>query len=169
VRRVWAAAALLAACGPAAPGAVSGDAFLVEDVGREIDLAGIRVRLIPEEEMLDSTLARVCPTRSGIPADPGAAQRRAWTARAGILRPRVRAETRANGDARFAFGGVAPGRYRLWADTVIDSVRWTWLQPVTIAPAETARVELNNANPDENPFRCGPRESGPTPLTVKGR
>jgi hypothetical protein len=141
----------------------------VEDVGREVSLAGVQVRLLAEEEELDSTLARFCPSRHGPPADPTAAQARAWEARSSLLRPRVRAAVVADRDARFVFGSVAPGRYRLWADTTVGTVRWTWLQPVTVAPAETVRVELNNANPDENPFRCGPREGPPTPMTVKAR
>jgi hypothetical protein len=169
IRRACLGLLLLAGCGAPAPGAVTGEAFLVEDLGREVDLGSLRIGLVPEEEQLDSTLARVCPSRSGPPADAAAAQARAWSARERILRPRVSARATADAKAHFEFDSVAAGRYRLWADTTVDSVRWTWLQPVTVRPGDTVRVELSNANPDENPFRCGPRDSGPTPMTVKGR
>ena len=167
VRLRWVALALLAACGPPEPGMVLGDAFLVEDIGREVDLSRMSVRLIAEQEELDSALARLCPTRDREPPAPIELYRQAWSLRARLLQPLVRATTSSDPRAHFAFPDVTPGRYRLWADTVVDSVRWSWLHPITVRAGDTLRVELSNANPDENPFRCGPREHGPTPLTTK--
>lgn len=167
MKRGWIAVAALAACGPPAPGAVRGDAFLVEDIGREVNLAGMQVRLLPEDVELDSTLARICPSRLADPADPVASHARALAQREGILRPRVRTAAVTDAKAQFAFRDLPPGDYRLWADTTIGTVRWSWLVAVKVAPGDTARVELSNANPDENPFRCTPRDDEPTPLTTK--
>jgi hypothetical protein len=158
---------LAAACGPPEPGRIGGDAFLVEDVGREVNLAGLQVRLVPEEEQLDSTLARFCPTRHVPHPAPPELHRRAWGERQRLLAARVQATATADSKAKFAFARVPPGRYRLWADTTLGDVRWTWLHPVRVMPGDTIQVELSNANPDENPFRCGPRDNGPTPLTTK--
>lgn len=158
---------LAAACGPPEPGRITGDAFLVEGIGREVNLAGLEVRLVAEEEQLDSALARFCPTRHVPHPAPLALHERAWTERERVLQPLVRATTTADRRATFVFPEVAPGRYRLWADTTLGEVRWTWLHPVRLMPGDTLRVQLSNANPDENPFRCGPRDDGPTPLTTK--
>jgi hypothetical protein len=151
-----AAALLLAACGEPEPGVVEGDVFLAEDVGREVNLAGARVRLVRDlgrKAELDSLLARrACPTRAG--AVPGAgAQERAWRERGRLLDSLAVASATADARARFRVG-AAPGRYRLWTDTTVRGERWTWLQPVIVRAGETARVNLSNANPDENPFRC---------------
>jgi hypothetical protein len=37
---------------------------------------------------------------------------------------------------------------------VVGSDRWTWLEAVTVPDGDSARVDLTNANPDDNPFRC---------------
>ncbi|MBW3631141.1 MAG: hypothetical protein KY464_17860, partial [Gemmatimonadetes bacterium] len=56
--------------------------------------------------------------------------------------------------AEFAIDSIEPGEYRLWADTVIDAEHWTWLEPVAIEAGDSIRLNLTNANVDENPFRC---------------
>jgi hypothetical protein len=167
MRAGWVAVLALAACDPPAPGMVQGDAFLVEDIGREANLAGMQVRLLPEDAELDSTLARICPTRDADPPDPAAAHLAALAQRERILRPRVRSASMTDARARFVFTELPPGDYRLWADTMLGPVRWSWLVPVTVPPGGTVHVELSNANPDENPFRCTPRQDEPTPLTTK--
>ncbi|HEU0053294.1 MAG TPA: carboxypeptidase-like regulatory domain-containing protein, partial [Longimicrobium sp.] len=138
---------LLAACGEAKPGAVAGDVFLAVDLGNEQSLANARVSLLADDPELDSTLAKLCPKSA---AERGSA----WEGRARILGALVRKETVSDANARFAFDSVAPGRYRLWADTTLKGERWTWLHPVKVEAGDTARVTLSNDNPDENPFRC---------------
>lgn len=141
--------ASLAACGEPAPGTVVGDVFLAEDIGYEVNLAGLPVHLLEDEAEVDSALARICPEEAGIsPAE-------AWRERARILGARaVRVDTTDAG-ARFAMDSVPPGRYLLWADTTVDATHWSWLHPVRVPPGDTVRANLTNANPDENPFRCG--------------
>lgn len=141
---------VLAGCGERTPGTVVGDAFLAEELGKEVNLVGVPVRLVEDWPELDSTLARACR-----PAPASAAAReQAWGVRAGILNERVRAMVVANPQAQFAIDSVKPGRYRLWADTTIGDRRWTWLQPINVRPGDTVRLNLTNANTDENPFRC---------------
>lgn len=156
---IFALVALTAGCGGRGPGVVQGDAYLAEDIGREVNLAGLTVRLVEagEKAELDSLLAReACPSRTGAAA-PGAeaqARERAWRERARILGARTVRTVTSNRGAQFVFDSVPPGRYRLWADTVVDSTRWTWLQPLRVRGGDTIRTNLSNANPDENPFRC---------------
>src|SRR5215212_4160514 len=149
------AAAALGACG-SRPGTVVGDAYIVTDQGQEVSLGAMPVRLIPESKAIDTLLAAACPRHRGAQpqAADTAAQALAWQQRARILAPRVTRTVRANAAAHFAFDTLAPGRYRLWADTSYGGTRWTWLEPVKIESGDTVRVALSNANPDENPFRC---------------
>ncbi len=150
LRPALALLAALAACGDPEPGTIVGDVFLAEQMGQEVNLAGAPVHLIPEAEEIDTTLARLCPPRQG------GAEERAWRERARILRARAQRTVRTNPRAQFVMDSVAPGRYRLWADTTVDGTRWTWLEPVRIRGGDTVRANLSNANPDENPFRCRP-------------
>jgi hypothetical protein len=142
-------------CGQSSPAVIRGDLFLAEDLSRQINLAGAEVRLLPHEPGIDSALARICPTRGGTPAarQPGT-QEQAWRERRRILSEQVRRTATTNSAAEFAMDSVRPGRYRLWADTVVGGARWTWLHPVTVRRGDTLRVSLSNANSDEDPFRC---------------
>jgi hypothetical protein len=147
---------LLAACGPPAPAVVHGDAYLAHDPARVVDLAGLRVRVVEDLERarLDSALALLCPTRGGgVPADVHAAHAAAWAARDELLGGLVRVVVSTDTLARFA-AEVPPGRYRLWADTMVGTTRWSWLQPVTLRAGDSVRLNLSNANPDDDPFRC---------------
>ena len=153
--------ALGAGCGDSQPGAIVGDLFLAEDLSRQVNLAGTTVRLIPNDVEIDSALARICPTRGGaIPPSRSQAQEQAWRERERILAAQVQASATTNTKAEFAMDSVAPGRYRLWADTTVGGARWTWLHPVTIRSGDTLRVALTNANSDEDPFRCRVRRLG---------
>lgn len=159
IRRMGIAACLaLAACGDAGPGAVSGEAFLAQDLDRVVNLPGLSVHLLAEEEepaALDSALAKICPRAGGATVGtPREADARAWEARGRMLAARSRLVARADARSHFAFDSVPPGRYRLWADTTVGDERWTWLVPVRVSAGDTARADLTNANPDENPFRC---------------
>jgi hypothetical protein len=148
--------ALLAGCGPARPATLKGDGFLVLESGQEVSLGGLAVRLMPEVEGMDTVIARSCP-RSERPSDPlpdSAHYAAAWRAREALLRGRVVREARADAAAHFHFDSVAPGRYRVWADTSYGGERWSWLVPVKLEAGDSASVTLSNANPDENPFRC---------------
>jgi hypothetical protein len=153
LRRVLLLALGAAACGDARPGALAGDAYLVLDSGEEVSLAGMPVRLVPESETLDSLLSQACPRRGGAAPD-SAAQARAWRERARILSGQTSRTVASDAAAHFAIDSVAPGEYRVWADTTYGDTRWTWLHPVTVGAGDTARITLSNANPDENPFRC---------------
>jgi hypothetical protein len=146
---------LLAACGPAAPAVVHGDAYLAHDPARVADLAGLRVHVVEDLEraQLDSALALLCPSRGGAPADVHAAHAVAWAGRAELLGGLVQVVVSTDSLARFA-AEVPPGRYRLWADTTVGTTRWSWLQPVTVRAGDSVRLNLSNANPDVNPFRC---------------
>jgi hypothetical protein len=77
----------------------------------------------------------------------------AWAGRAELLGGLVQVVVSTDSLARFA-AEVPPGRYRLWADTTVGTTRWSWLQPVTLRAGDSVRVNLSNANPDVNPFRC---------------
>ncbi|HYJ78713.1 MAG TPA: hypothetical protein VEW03_03850 [Longimicrobiaceae bacterium] len=141
----------VAACGDPRPAVVQGDAFLAHDIGREVELPGLRVRLVREPAAaaeLDSALARACAAAT----DSAAAG--AWRERSRVLAAHTVGSATANAAAQFVLDSVAPGAYRLWADTTVGDTRWTWLQPVTVRAGDTVRVNLTNSNPDENPFRC---------------
>jgi hypothetical protein len=158
-RAGWAAAlALLAGCGgDKSPGTVVGDAFMAQNIDQQINLTSMPVHLLRTDEMLDSTLAPLCPPRGpGNTPPPPAAWERGWQARKGILRPLVLRSTVTDGQARFAMDSVPPGRYLVWADTVLSERRWTWLSPIRVQPGDTLRINLTNDNSDENYLRCGP-------------
>ena len=173
----------LAACGDRPRhGKIVGDAFLVIGMEREVDLAGVPVHLVaeleddeetPRVEHLDTILANICVQRDRFIArareeaegrGPAAADSlavltrdafaRGWRARDRLLSDAVRRTVRTGSRAEFLIDSIEPGEYRLWADTVIDAERWSWLEPVEIEAGDSIRVNLNNANVDENPFRC---------------
>jgi len=151
-----AAGLALAACkADTRPGTVAGDAYIVTESGQEVNMAGLPVGLVPETEQLDSLLRTLCP-RGANPAQPvdSAAQARAWQGRARLLGGRAAKRASTDAAAHFRLDGVAPGKYRVWADTTYGGTHWTWLAPVTVAAGDTAKVALSNANPDESPFRC---------------
>jgi hypothetical protein len=163
-------------------GKIVGDAFLVIDMEREVDLAGVPVHLVAELEdddsnpltlRLDSMLANICVQRDRFiarareeaegrgraAADSLAvlardAYARGWRARDRLLRDAVRRTVRTSPRAEFLIDSIEPGKYRLWADTIIDAEHWSWLEMVEIEAGDSIRVNLNNANVDENPFRC---------------
>lgn len=158
-RTAWAAAlALLAGCGgDKQPGTVVGDAFMAQNIDQQINLASMPVHLLRTEETLDSTLAPLCPPRGPGDTPPAPeAWERGWQARKGILRPLVLRSTATDEQARFAMDSVPPGRYLVWADTVLSERRWTWLSPIRVLPGDTLRINLTNDNSDENYLRCGP-------------
>lgn len=148
-------AVLLAGCGEPAPGTVVGDAFLAQNVDQHVELAAMPVHLLRPVEELDSTLTRLCPPRrpDGGPP-PAEAWARGWEERRRILRPLAVRTAVTDARARFTLDTVPPGTYLVWADTALGEKRWTWLHPVTVRPGDTLRVDLTNANPDENPLRC---------------
>lgn len=156
----WIAAALLAGCGgEKAPGTVVGDAFLAQNIDQHVNLAALPVHLLRTEETLDSTLAPLCPPRRpGDAPPPPEAWARGWEARKRILRPLVLRSVVTDGQAQFAIDSVPPGKYLLWADTVLSEKRWTWLAPIRVEPGDTLRLNLTNDNPDENPLRCPPMD-----------
>lgn len=157
------AAALALAAGAAAcethPGTVLGDAYIVTDNGGSVSLGGMPVRVIPESEAIDTLLEAACPRpkfprRDQVITLDSAKQAQAWVIRERVLSARVTRALRTDARAHFAIDTIAPGRYRLWADTTYDGTRWTWLAPLTVGDGDTVRIALSNANPDENPFRC---------------
>lgn len=177
------ALAFLAACSDRpSHGTVYGDAFLVADVGEEVNLRGVAVHLLaeledqdstPRVENLDTLLANICVQRDRYidRARTGAEKRgaaavdslraltldayaRGWRARNRLLQGVVQRTVRTGARADFAIDSIEPGEYRLWADTVIDAEHWTWLEPIVIEAGDSIRLNLNNANVDENPFRC---------------
>ena len=133
-----------------------GDAFLAQGLESEVNLAGMPVHLVTGDELqIDSALARLCPPRSGADsAAIAAAHARAWQERGRLLQARRTRSTTADAKAHFVFDSVAPGEYRIWADTTVGGDRWTWLADVRVRGGDTVRADLTNANPDENPFRC---------------
>lgn len=176
-------AASLAGCSDRPPhGKIVGDAFLVMGLEREVDLTGVDVHLVAELEDQDSThrvenldtvLANICVQRDRFIARArGAAEERGesatdslaalardahdrgWRARNRLLEGSVRRTVRTDQRARFTIDSIEPGAYRLWADTVIDGEHRTWLEPFEIEAGDSIRLNLNNANLDENPFRC---------------
>ena len=155
-----AAAVLLAGCGgEKAPGRVVGDAFLAQNIDQQVNLAALPVHLLRTDEMLDSTLAPLCPPRGpGDTPPPPEAWARGWAARKAILRPLVLRSVATNDQAQFAIDSVAPGEYLLWADTVLSDRRWSWLSPIRVRGGDTVRINLTNDNSDENYLRCRPMD-----------
>jgi hypothetical protein len=148
-------AALNACSHDTRPGVVVGDAYIATESGQEVNMAGLPVGLVPEVEQLDSLLRTLCP-RGADPAQPvdSAAQARAWQGRGRLLSGRAARRATTDAGAHFRLDSVAPGKYRVWADTTYGGTHWTWLAPVTVAAGDTVKVALSNANPDESPFRC---------------
>ena len=174
-------ASLAASCDRERYGEIVGDAYLVVDMGREVDLAGVAVHLVeeledqdstPRVENLDTILNNICVqrdrfiarAREGVTGGAAAtdslraltldAYARGWRARNRLLQGAIRRTVRTNERAEFAIDSIEPGEYRLWTDTVIDAEHWTWLEPVEIEAGDSIRVNLSNANVDDNPFRC---------------
>jgi hypothetical protein len=158
-------AAGLAACGGDEPGRVVGDVYVALETGEQVDVAATPVRLVDDLPEVDSALAALCARRAqelarlGAPSDSTRAARaqleeRAWDERARVLSGHVRASAVTSANARFALDSVAPGEYRLWADATVNGERWSWLHPVGVPSGDSLRVNLSNANADENPFRC---------------
>jgi hypothetical protein len=149
---------LAAAACSSQPGTVSGDAYIVTESGGQVSFGGMPIRVIPESEAIDTLLAKVCPRpRYGPQVLDTAAQTRAWQRRGQILSARVSRTVTTDRGAHYVIDTISPGRYRLWADTEYGGTRWTWLEPVRIESGDTIHLNLSNANPDENPFRCGDR------------
>ena len=143
----------MAACGNSRSATIEGDVFLAEGLQQEVNLAGLPVHLIPDEAEIDSVLVGLCPAPGGAPA-PAAARERAWRERARVLRERSQETATTDAEAHFVLDSIKPGRYRLWADSTVGDAHWTWLQRLTVRAGDTARVDLSNANSDEDPFRC---------------
>ncbi|MDQ3556055.1 MAG: carboxypeptidase-like regulatory domain-containing protein [Gemmatimonadota bacterium] len=154
-----------AACSAGSPGAgkIVGDAYLVLDSGEEINLVGIAVRLVRENAEIDSVLARICVERdrelarrrqTGDSIGVRNASERAWQERERVLGGRSRRTVTTSPEARFAIDSVPAGRYRLWAEATANGTRWSWLHRVRIRAGDSIRVNLSNANIDDNPFRC---------------
>lgn len=146
-----------AACGSPQPGRVTGSAFVAQSAGNEAVLANLTVHLVQDMERaeLDSALHATCPFQPSSAAPPTPEQvTRAWAERARILNARRTRTVRTDAASRFVMDSVPAGRYRVWADTVVGADRWAWLAPVTVEGGDSVTVDLSNANPDENPFRC---------------
>ena len=172
----------LTACDGPKYGKVVGDAYLVIGMERELDLTGVPVHLVAElededstrrVEHLDTVLANICVQRDRFIARArdaaegrGAAAAeslrvltrdaydRGWRARDRLLRAAIVKTVHTGARAEFLIDSIEPGEYRLWADTVIDAEHWSWLEPVRLEAGDSVRVNLSNANVDENPFRC---------------
>jgi hypothetical protein len=134
---------------------VVGDVYIVEDLGMQLSLGSIEVHVLPDRLQLDSALLRRCPNRDLSVRPDSAAVAAAWESRRELLLLNSRQATRADAHARFVIDSIPPGRYRLWADTIVDGHRYTWLRPILVRPGDdTVRANLNNNNLDEDPFRC---------------
>ena len=146
--------ALFASCDPG-PTVVVGDIYIIEEMGLAMSLGSIDVHVLPDRLELDSALLKICPNRDLTVRPDSAAVAVAWEARRELLLLNSRQVTRADAEASFVIDSVAPGRYRLWADTTVNGDRFTWLRPVFIRRGDdTVRANLDNANLDEDPFRC---------------
>lgn len=178
------AALLLAACGPdTRPGTIVGQLYVVLQTGNEAKMDTRPVRLVAEDLRLDSTLSVLCIRRNravealkrtadsiraaGAAPDTAlariATEQRAATSdamrnRAAILDRVTLRTVHTRPDDSFTFDSVPPGKYRLWSDADLPSGRWNWLLPVKVKAGDSLRVELNNADADDNPLKC------PTPL-----
>jgi hypothetical protein len=149
------AAALAASACSSHPGSVSGDVYIVTESGDQVGFGKMPIRVIPESQAIDTLLAQVCPRHRGQEQVlDTAAQARAWQRRSQILAARVARTIVTTPGAHYAIDTISPGKYRLWADTSYGGTRWTWLEPVKVGSGDTLHLNLSNANPDENPFRC---------------
>lgn len=160
---------LLGACSEPEPGTIVGDLYLALGPGRELNFADTEVRLVEDFDLtlidqLDSLLAPICVERNrrirsalGTPGEAEAlegASRWAWAERERLLEGRTLRRVRTSPRATFVFDSVPPGKYRLWADTELEGERWSWLARVSLGPGDSLRVNLSNANVDDNPFVC---------------
>lgn len=146
-------------------GQIVGDHYLVMASGREVNFGSHPVHLLPETATLDSLLTEVCVrrqrelTRADPPQEGGGSQSpsrgaEAWQEREQLLRAQSARVVRTDTAAQFRIDSIPPGEYRLWSDATVEGERWTWLEPVEIGAGDSIRVNLSNANPDEDPFRC---------------
>lgn len=124
-------------------------------MGEQLNLGSIEVHMVPDRIELDSALLRRCPNRDLSVRPDSASVAAAWEQRRELLQLNSRRATRADAQARFVIDSVAPGSYRLWADTIVDGEHYTWLRRVFVrSGADTVRANLSNGNLDEDPFRC---------------
>ena len=144
----------LTGCREPGPAVVLGDVYLAEDPASEQSLGSIAVHLIRELPQLDSALVRICPDRGDTITTDSSARAAAWVSRGELLGAYTLRTTTATAEARFVMDSVLPGRYRLWADTVIDNVHWTWLEELFVAGDDSVRLNLTNSNADVDPFLC---------------
>lgn len=145
---------LITACNPG-PTVVVGDVYVVEAMESQINFGSIEVHLLPDGLQLDSALLKLCPNRDlSVPHD-SADVAAAWEGRRELLLSKSQRMTRADPDASFVIDSVAPGRYRLWADTIVGDQRYTWLRSFLVRRGDdTVRANLGNSSLDEDPFRC---------------
>ena len=150
--------------GDGEPATLVGDVYIALASGEEVNVAENRVHLVTESAELDSALARVCTRlgeettglrRDADSATLAQASDRAWSERERILSRYVEKTVVTGDNAQFAIDSVPSGKYRLWSEATVDGNRWAWLHPVRVRPGDSVRVNLSNANTDDNPFRCG--------------
>jgi hypothetical protein len=156
------AAAVLAACsrGPDT-GTITGEAYVVDESGGQVNVDPRSVHLLRSAASVDSGLAVICVHRQrSQAASPDstlskAASDSTWAERAAFLSRRaLPVHLAPRGSARFTIDSLPPGPYRVWADATVGGERWTWLDSIYVKRGETTKVSLSNSNPDEDPFRC---------------
>jgi hypothetical protein len=144
-------------------GGLQGDAYVALASGDQVNVDARTVRLLADSMSLDSALNTVCKARQKELASPAAASadsqraisQRAWAGRNRILAPRalpVRVDAKPNG--AFAIDSVRAGKYRLFADAMVNGEHWSWLAPVEVKGGVTTRINLTNETADDDPFRC---------------
>lgn len=172
-RGTFLALALLSAAActspPQQPGTVTGYVYVVLATGEQVTNASRQVHLLDDTPALDSALMQVCvglqrevaALRSVASTAPervrelrDSASNRAWEARTRTLQARSLRSVPIDGEAQYVLDSVASGRYRLWADAVVQEERWSWLHPINVRGGDTLTLNLSNANADEDPFRC---------------
>jgi hypothetical protein len=144
-------------------GKIAGEAYVALATGDQVNVNSRTVRLYPDVEALDSALNTVCKARQKELASPAAARpdsqqaisERAWAARNRTLAPRALAvRVTAGPHGAFAIDSVHAGKYRLFADAMVNGEHWSWLAPVEVKGGATTRINLSNDNADDDPFRC---------------
>jgi len=59
-------------------------------------------------------------------------------------------------NAHYRFDQVTPGRYVLWAQTVIGDNHYTWWAPTVVSAGDSLKKDLDNSSEADASVHCPP-------------
>src|SRR6266550_5421501 len=149
---------LLTSCQQRATGSISGDVFLRMQNGDVKRGAGNMVALLGPADSVLTARARIC-TAYGELLLAAARQGGNPTDVVGkldtiLLRFTV-ASSKTGINAHYHFDQVRPGKYILWAETMIGDNNYTWWAPVVVAGRDSVSKDLDNSTEARAAVYCG--------------